>query len=279
MSTVKHGNPILRAVLGIAALIAIVVLANWLMNLSSLGKKGLDLTEDKVHTLSDGTKSILADLDAPVVIRYYATRKSESLPRELKLYMRKVEDLLKQYAALSDGKVRLEYLDPQPDTDAEDSASIDGLQGHRIVDGTYEENIYHGLAVSCLDQREVLPFLDPIEETRFEYQLSRAIAQVSQPKKPVIGIMSSHNIAGGPPTMPGQPGSPPWAIYQQLRQAYDVQILGMQPETLDPEKLSVRHATSKIQALEKNHSRAWGLHSTASKARCCSALRFSGVYQ
>ena len=238
-STAKHGNPILRAVLGIAALIVILLLVNWLMNLSSLGKKGLDLTEDKVHTLSEGTKSILRDLEAPVVMRYYATLKSEAMSRDLKLYMRKVDDLLKQYVALSDGKLRLEYLDPQPDTDAEDSANIDGLQGQRIVDGSYTENIFHGIAISCLDQREVLPFLSPNDETRLEYELSRTIAQVAQTKKPVIGIMSAHNIVGGPPTMPGQQGTPPWAIYQQLRQFYDVRPLGMSPESLDPDELTV----------------------------------------
>jgi ABC-type uncharacterized transport system involved in gliding motility auxiliary subunit len=239
MSSAKQGNPILRAVLGIAALVAIVFLANWLMTLSPLGKKGLDLTEDKVHTLSEGTKSILQELDAPVVIRYYATRKSEAMSRDLKLYMRKVGDLLNQYADLSNGQLRIEYLDPQPDTDAEDSANIDGLQGQRIVDGSYEENIFHGVAISCLDQREVLPFLGPNDETRLEYELSRAIAQVSQPKKPVIGLMSAHNLTGGPPTMPGQPGTPPWAIYQQLSQAYEVRSLGMQPEKIDPEEITV----------------------------------------
>ena len=77
-------RPILRAVLGIAALVVIVVAANWLMQLSSIGKSGADLTENKVHTLQDGTKAILKDLDAPVYVRYYATRKSESLPRDLK---------------------------------------------------------------------------------------------------------------------------------------------------------------------------------------------------
>lgn len=239
MSTAKHGNPILRATLGIAALVAIAFFANWLMNLSALGKTGIDLTEDKVHTLSEGTKAIIKDLDAPVVVRYYATRKSESLPRDLKLYMRKVDDLLKQYAALSNGKLRIEYLDPQPDTDAEDSANIDGLQGQRIVDGSYEENIFHGVAISCLDQREVLPFLSPADETRLEYELSRAVAQVAQAKKPVIGLMSAHNLVGGPPSMPGQQGTPPWAIYQQLNQAYDVRALGMQPEKLDPAELTV----------------------------------------
>ena len=98
-------SPILRAVLGIIALVVIAVTANWLMQLSSVGKRGVDFTENKTHTLQDGTKAILKDLEAPVYIRYYVTRGSKQTPRYLKLYMRKVEDTLRRYVALSDGMV------------------------------------------------------------------------------------------------------------------------------------------------------------------------------
>ena len=238
MTSATSSRPILRAALGIAALVVILLLANWLMTLSSVGKKGIDFTTDKVHTLSDGTKAILKDLDAPVVVRYYATRKSEALSRDLKLYMRKVDDFLRQYASLSDGKLRIERLDPQPDTDAEDSANLDGMSGQRVVDGSYEENIFHGVAITCLDQKQTIPFLNPNDETRLEYELSRAIAQVSQPKKPVIGIMSALDIAGGPAQMPGQRPTPPWAFYQ-LSQSYEVRSLGMEPGVLDPDEITV----------------------------------------
>ena len=95
-------------------------------------------------------------------IRYYATRKTESMPRELKLHMRRVDDLLREYAALSDGKLQIEYLDPQPDTDAEDAANLDGISGQRINE---DENLFFGLAISCLDRTTTIPFLDPNDET------------------------------------------------------------------------------------------------------------------
>ncbi|NNC90500.1 MAG: hypothetical protein HKN82_18755 [Akkermansiaceae bacterium] len=239
MSTAKTIHPVSRAALGIAALIVIVILANWLMQLSPLGKKNLDLTENQVHTLSQGTREILKSLDAPVVIRYYATRKSEAMSRDLKLYMRKVDDLLQTYQTLAGGQLRVERLDPQPDTDAEDSANLDGMRGERIIDGTYEENIYHGIAISSLDQTQTIPFLDPRSETRLEYELSRAIAQVSQPKKPVVGIMSSLPITGGPAAMPGQRPQEPWVFYQQLQQSYDLRDLGMTPESIDPDEITL----------------------------------------
>ena len=227
----KTVHPMARAILAIIALLVIVVSLNLLVSGLGLGHKNADFTQDKVHTLSDGTKGILKELGAPVVIRYYATRSSDYMPEALKLHMRRVDDLLGEYANLSGGKLRVENLDPQPDTDAEDSANLDGIRGQSFDD----QNLYFGLAVSCLDLTSTIPFLDPNQETMLEYQLSRAISEVSRPDKPVVGLMTALPITGSPAMMPGQQGQPPWVIYQQLSQSYEVRDLGMTPEKIDPE--------------------------------------------
>ena len=94
VSHAKVTHPVVRTILGIAAIICILVFSNWLVRSTSLGNRTLDLTENKVHTLTPGTQAILGDLETPVTIRYYATRKSETMPRRVKNYMRKVDDLL-----------------------------------------------------------------------------------------------------------------------------------------------------------------------------------------
>ena len=227
--------PITRAALGIAALVAIAILANWLVSLTPVGNRGADFTENKIHTLSDGTKSILSELDTPVVVRYYATRNSDYMPEQLKLHMRRVDDLLKEYSNISKGKLRIENLDPEPDTDAEDSANLDGINGQQLNG----DNLFLGMAISALDKKVVIPFLDPSEETLLEYKISKAIAEVSTPKKPVIGIMSALNLAGAPATMPGQQPEPAWVIYQQLQQSFELKDLGMTPEKIDPAEVKV----------------------------------------
>ncbi len=227
--------PITRAALGIAALVAIAILANWLVSLTSFGNRGADFTENKIHTLSDGTESILSELDTTVVIRYYATRSTDYMPEQLKLHIKRVDDLLKEYSNIAGGKIRIENLDPEPDTDAEDSANLDGLSGQQING----DNLYLGMAVSALDKKVVLPFLNPAEETMLEYQLSKAIAEVTTPVKPVIGIMSALELGGSPQMMPGQQGQPAWVIYQQLKQSFDLKDLGMTPEKIDANEIKV----------------------------------------
>jgi len=171
----KTTHPTRRAIFGIAAVILIVIFSNWLMQATPLGSKTLDLTENHRHTLTAGTRAILDELDKPVIIRYYATRKSEAMPRRVKNYMHKVDHLLKQYQKLSHGHIQIEHLDPQPDTDAEDSAQLDNISGQRVND----ENLYFGLSISCLDRQTPIPFLDPANETMLEYLLSSAIANVT----------------------------------------------------------------------------------------------------
>lgn len=231
----KTTHPVTRVVLGIIALIVIVVFGNLLVSSLGVGHRGLDFTENKVHTLSDGTRSILKELQAPVVIRYYASRSTAYMPEEMKLHMRHVDDLLKEYTTIAGGKLRVQNLDPQPDTDAEDSANLDGISGQRIND----ENLFFGLAISCLDKTTTLPFLDPRDETMLEYQLSKAVAEVSATRKPVVGVMSAFELEGMPAMMPGQPSTPGWVIYQQLKQSYEIRNLTMTPGKIDPKEIKV----------------------------------------
>jgi ABC-type uncharacterized transport system involved in gliding motility auxiliary subunit len=231
----KITHPVTRSAFGVAALVAIAVLANWLVSLTPLGNRGADFTEKQIHTLSDGTRAILGELDTPVVIRYYASRSSDYMPEEIKLHMRRVDDLLKEYASISNGRLRIENLDPQPDTDAEDSANLDGISGQRMND----QNLYFGLAVSCLDKTSVIPFLDPRDETMLEYHLSKAVAEVSTPVKPRIGIMSALDLAGSPAMMPGQRPNNPWVIYQQLKQSFELEDIPMETTEIDANSIKV----------------------------------------
>jgi ABC-type uncharacterized transport system involved in gliding motility auxiliary subunit len=232
----RSPHPAGRAALGIAALVAIALLANWLAALTLLGHKGIDFTENHLHTLSPGTRAILAELQAPVKIRYYATRKSEFIPREFRLHMRRVDDLLREYAALTHGRLQIENLDPQPDTDAEDAAKLDGISGQRL---TQDDNFFFGLAVTSLERTSVIPFLDPNDETMLEYYIARAIAEVTQPNKPVLALLSSLPLSGRAAAVPGAAPSAAWMIYQQLAQAFTVRELDESVSAIDPAEIKV----------------------------------------
>ncbi|MBT7958757.1 MAG: hypothetical protein HN759_05420 [Akkermansiaceae bacterium] len=235
MAKIKITHPRRRAILGITAVVLIVVFTNWLMRSTSAGSYAIDLTEDKRYTLTEGTEAILKELSSPVIIRYYATRDSKTMPQQVRNYMRVVDDMLERYEKISDGMIRIEHLDPKPDTDAEDSASLDGINGQRIND----ENLFFGLSLSCLNQQSSIPTLDPAGETMLEYDLSSAIANVSTFDKPKLGLMTTLPMMGAPAQQPGQRPAPPWIIYRLLDQLYDLQYVGASPDKLDPAKMPV----------------------------------------
>jgi ABC-type uncharacterized transport system involved in gliding motility auxiliary subunit len=108
----------------------------------------VDLTDEKLYTLSPGTKAILAKLDTPVKIRFYCTQTENATADSvfLKGYAKRVEDLLSEYKQAAGGKIVIEKYDPQPDSDAEDSARLDGIEAETLRNG---DRYYMGLASVC----------------------------------------------------------------------------------------------------------------------------------
>lgn len=211
--------------LGVAAMLGIIIVIN---AFGTRYKQRVDLTAERAYTLSAGTKAILGKLDTPVQIRFYCTRGDARMPVMLKTYAQRVEDLLGEYRQASKGFIEVQKLDPAPDSDAEDSAKLDGVEGQARLDG---DPIYLGVSVSMLDQKEVIPFLSPERERLLEYDLSRAISRVMSTEKPVIGVMSPLPVTGQQmnPMMArmGQRGQAPWVIYSELKRDFNVKEVSM----------------------------------------------------
>ncbi|MBQ1557325.1 MAG: Gldg family protein, partial [Pseudomonas sp.] len=125
-------------------LIAVAFLAFNLLAGLGLGGARLDLTEQKLYTISDGTKQILAELDEPINLYFfYSDKVAKNLPA-LRTYAQRVEEMLKAYQAQAGGKIRLHIIDPEPFSEDEDKAAEFGLQGIPLQQGG--DAIYFGLA-------------------------------------------------------------------------------------------------------------------------------------
>lgn len=222
---------LLYSIVGVIAVLIILVAVN---ALGGLVKYRSDLTENKLYTLSDGTKRILDKLDSNVLVRFYFSKDNASVPVPLRTYAQEVQDLLDEYQQYSHGKIKVIKLDPKPDSDAEDSANLDGIEGQ---DTEQSDKIYFGIAVSCLDAKTTIPFLSPDREALLEYDLSRAISSVANPKKPVIGVMSALPVTGreAAPMMmqQRQDASRPWVFLTELKENYTVRDIPMTTDKID----------------------------------------------
>ena len=221
----------LYSVAGVAAVLVILVAINLL---GGFFKVRSDLTQNKLYTLSAGTKKILDKLDTPVEIRFYFSKGNASVPVPLRTYAQQVEDLLAEYQQYSRGKIKVVKLDPKPDSDAEDSANLDGIEGQNL---NLTDKIYLGAAISCLDSKTTLPYLSPDRENLLEYDLSRAISSVANPKKSVIGLMSALPVMGreAQPMMmrQRQQSMEPWIFLTELKENYTVREIPLTTALID----------------------------------------------
>jgi len=220
----------LFSVVGVIALLVILIALNLLGNFS---KFRWDLTENHLYTLSQGSQRIVQKLDTPVEIRFYYSKDNASTPVYLRTYAQEVEDLLSEFQQASRGKIKIVKLDPKPDSDAEDSARLDGVEGQTV---NLSDKVYLGLAVSCLDAKTAIPFLSPGRESLLEYDVSRAISSVANPKKAVIGVMSALPVLGrnNPMMMQRrQQGSAPWVFAQELKENYTVREVSLTADKID----------------------------------------------
>ncbi|MES2736999.1 MAG: Gldg family protein [Verrucomicrobiota bacterium] len=222
---------------GITALlvIAIVFAVNFLVGGLGLGNARVDLTQNKLYTLTEGTRNILDRLnpDKPVTIRYYETTDDRIMPPQLKMRATVVRDLLLEFQTAAKGKLILERLNPNPNTEDEDRAREDDIQGLPVnQDG---DMLYFGMAIQSAANKEVLPFLSPEQETSLEYNITRAIQKVSQTSKTVIGVMTSMPIMGSPmfPFQQQQRSQQPWILIQRLRMDYEVRDVPMSSDKID----------------------------------------------
>jgi ABC-type uncharacterized transport system involved in gliding motility auxiliary subunit len=230
----KQLETLLYSAVGVGAMLLLLVGFNVI---TAAAKQRVDLTQEKAHTLSEGTRAILRQLDTPIRVRFYCTQVENATPETVYLtsYAQQVEDLLEEFRQQARGKILLEKYNPQPDSDAEDSAKLDGIEGQGMP--PYGESFYLGVSVSLLDEKVALPFLSPTRERLLEYDLARAITQVMKPEKPVVGVMSALPVFGmamNPMMMQmGRQGQEPWIVISELRRDFTVKEIAPTVEKID----------------------------------------------
>ena len=187
----------------------------------------IDLTEDRLFTVTEGTLQTLALLEEPITLRYYRSTELDLLGPFYTGLASRVEDLLSEYVERAGGLLRLERYDPAPFSPEEDLAVADGLRGVTVdVDGS---QVYFGLSgINSTDDRRALPFLAPERANFLEYDLTRLIYDLAQPDKPKVAVLGSLEMRGSQAD-----GFTPWAVVDQARQFFDVSFLGGEIQSIE----------------------------------------------
>ena len=185
-----------------------------------------DLTEQRLYTLTEGSRNILQGLDEPVTLRLYLSKKLAVELPGIQGYTNRVLELVQEYEQAAAGNLILHLIDPEPFSEEEDRAVGYGLRGVPLDQGNTQ--FYFGLVgTNATDDQELIPFFQQSREEFLEYDLTKLVYRLGNPKQKVVGLLSTLPVDGGPqmpfPQAPG--GSAPWMIMDSIRELMEVKVL------------------------------------------------------
>ncbi len=190
----------------------------------------LDLTENKLFTLSDGTINIINQLDEPVRLDFYFSQKAMTGLPALTNYAVRVRDMLLEYETHSDGKIILNIIDPESFSEEEDQAVAKGLQGIAVTNAG--DRAYFGLVgTNSTDDEKIIPFFHAEKESALEYDITKLIYNLANPEQRVIGVMTSLPMFGDK----DDPNIEPWAIISAMKEFFEVREIKFNVSAIDPE--------------------------------------------
>lgn len=209
----------------------------------------VDLTEDNLYSLSTGTEEILDSLrqagTKPIEVQlYFAETVGNTLPRFIKdfvTYERYVRALLKEYAAASDGKISVRFIDPLPDSDEAQDALDYGLDGKAVNQNG--DLFFFGLVFETqTGSRDVIEFLWPADQEQIEYEITKTIHRLVWPTRKKVGVMAGLEVLSDAsnPYMAqilaaqGKQPKASWTIMTLLDEIYEV-------ESIDPNVDAISH--------------------------------------
>ena len=229
--TVVQGRTVTLVLVGLLTVLSIHVANEWLESWR------VDLTGGDLYSLTDGSHAILDRMQEegvkPLDIRlYFSETAGKTLPKFVKDfigYERYLRSLLGEYERAAAGKIRVETIDPLPDSDDADRAAEDGLDGKLINQNG--DLFYFGLALETqTGSKETIEFLWPQEQENIEYEISKKIHGLLWPARQRVGVLSSLEVFGGAqdPMMAqmlaaqGRTPAQKWVVVQVLEELYDV---------------------------------------------------------
>jgi len=227
-------------VFALGAIVVLFVSVNAIAGVVFRGAR-VDLTAGRIYSMSSSVDVVLADLAEPVDLTLYFSRGLAQDYPQMRTYGARVRELLQALVDRSDGKLRLEIIDPEPFSEAEDRAIDAGLRGAPTQDG---ETLYFGLeARNALDDHLIVPFFNPEREPYLEYEVVRLIADLGRDGGAKVVLLTGLPLETSVSGAGGASIPQPIYVYERLLASFDVNVLDRDFETIpsDADVLMIAH--------------------------------------
>jgi len=206
--------------------------------ISALPSLRIDLTEDDLFSLADGTRNIVSGLEEPIELLFFYSESATEDQPQIRSYGTRVQELLREIVIASGGNLVLSIVDPEPFSEEEDLATQYGVQPVPVTQGG--QGIYFGLVAVELDNEkdpalrvsETMPLIRPDQEQFLEYEFMQLVTRVANPDLTVVGLLTTLDIDGGFDPMTGQ-ATQQWMITDYIRQLYDLRRIETDTEIIE----------------------------------------------
>ena len=213
-------------------LLAVLFVSSIMLSNLALDNMRLDLTEQKLYTMSEGTLKVIDSIQQPINLYLFFSDRASAENAPLRNYARRVRELLEEYTYYSDGRLILHVIDPAPYSEEEDRATEFNLQSLPMQGG---DKLYFGLVgTNVVDDVEVIEFFQPDREAFLEYDISQLIYALTNPAKPVVGVLTGLQVFGGF-DLASQRSTPQWAILDHIERLFEARQIDVEAGVIDPD--------------------------------------------
>ncbi len=172
-------DTIFQAILYFVVIVLVnVVVSGWFFR--------LDLTRNKVNTLSPATEKLLHELKDHMLVRVFF---NSGLPSPYNSNRRALVDMLQEFRSLSDGKLEYDIINPKTPAQIEKGRS-DGIPQIQVQvennDKLEVKRAMMGLVIEYRAKKQVIPVIQSL--SNFEYEMASRIDRLIQTRKKTIAI-------------------------------------------------------------------------------------------
>ena len=210
----KHIKIILNALLLLTAYLVCV----FIIHIATPSWR-VDLTENKLFSLSEGSVKVIQNIQKPIELTLYYSEKEARPYPQFRQFAERVIEKIEEYASQSNKKIKLQLIDPEPYSIAEDEASANGIIAIPLENGAGP--LYFGLSATAGNLSHTIGFIKPESEQHLEYELTKLIQSVQSNTKPKVLLVSDLSISGNRNLALG-PISTAWVAYRQLAERYQL---------------------------------------------------------
>ena len=184
----------------------------------------LDLTTEKLFTLSRSTRELISKIsnERPVTIQAFI---SADVPREQVSIQKRLKGLLRQYDREGGARLDVRFVEVAPFTPEAEEARLLGIQSMQVQtdeDGRRGvQEVFMGVVISSPVDEVVVPIFEA--GTSIEYELTRSIRTVANEKRLTVGILTTDARVAGGFDMTNFRQLPEWRIQTELKKQYKVE--------------------------------------------------------